>query len=52
MQSPDFYEAMWHSVTTTGHWQGEIYNRRRDGEMSLMSRGIFGEAVTESEEKA
>jgi PAS domain S-box-containing protein len=33
MQSPDFYEAMWHSVTTTGHWQGEINNRRKNGEI-------------------
>jgi PAS domain S-box-containing protein len=33
MQSPDFYDEMWKSVTTTGHWQGEIYNRRKNGEV-------------------
>jgi PAS domain S-box-containing protein len=33
MQSPDFYDEMWRSVTTTGHWQGEIYNRRKNGEV-------------------
>jgi PAS domain S-box-containing protein len=33
MQSPDFYEEMWRSVTKTGHWQGEIYNRRKNGEI-------------------
>jgi len=29
--SPAFYEAMWHSITTEGRWQGEIWNRRKDG---------------------
>ena len=24
-----FYEAMWDSMRSTGHWQGEIWNRRR-----------------------
>jgi len=33
MQSADFYEAMWRSVTETGHWQGEIHNRRKNGEI-------------------
>ncbi|HSH42034.1 MAG TPA: PAS domain S-box protein [Arenicellales bacterium] len=28
----DFYRAMWSSVTRTDHWQGEIWNRRRNGE--------------------
>ncbi|MCB1890086.1 MAG: EAL domain-containing protein [Rhodocyclaceae bacterium] len=27
-----FYRAMWASVTSTGSWQGEIWNRRKDGE--------------------
>jgi len=26
-----FYEAMWRSITTNGQWQGEIWNRRKDG---------------------
>jgi len=26
------YRAMWHSLATTGQWQGEIWNRRKDGE--------------------
>jgi PAS domain S-box-containing protein len=33
MQSPDFYVEMWRSLKTTGHWQGEIYNRRKNGEV-------------------
>ena len=32
MQSRDFYDAMWQSITDTGHWQGEIVNRRKNGE--------------------
>lgn len=29
----DFYAALWDSVTRTGAWQGEIWNRRKDGEI-------------------
>ena len=32
MQTRDFYEAMWRSIGSTGHWQGEIINRRKNGE--------------------
>lgn len=28
-----FYAAMWHSVHTDGHWQGEVWNRRKNGEI-------------------
>ncbi|WP_298211736.1 bifunctional diguanylate cyclase/phosphodiesterase [Acidovorax sp.] len=28
-----FYEAMWNAVRQTGHWQGEIWNRRKNGEV-------------------
>lgn len=28
-----FYEAMWKSLNETGSWQGEIWNRRRNGEV-------------------
>ncbi|TCS72680.1 PAS domain S-box-containing protein/diguanylate cyclase (GGDEF)-like protein [Sulfuritortus calidifontis] len=26
-----FYQAMWSAIHKTGRWQGEIYNRRKDG---------------------
>lgn len=29
----DFYDSMWASLKETGHWDGEIWNRRRSGEM-------------------
>ena len=28
-----FYEAMWSSINRFGHWQGEIWNRRKNGEI-------------------
>lgn len=28
-----FYVALWHQLTAEGHWQGEIYNRRKNGEL-------------------
>jgi PAS domain S-box-containing protein len=33
MQTPEFYQEMWRSILETGHWQGEIQNRRRNGEL-------------------
>ena len=27
-----FYQALWHRLVNTGHWQGEIWNRRKNGE--------------------
>ncbi|WP_273205001.1 EAL domain-containing protein [Marinobacter subterrani] len=29
---PDFYRAMWQDLLRHGEWQGEIWNRRKDGE--------------------
>lgn len=28
----DFYAAMWSALTGAGHWSGEIWNRRKDGQ--------------------
>lgn len=27
----DYYRQMWSAINTSGHWQGEIWNRRKDG---------------------
>ncbi len=32
-QDPAFYETMWHHLVTAGHWSGEIWNRRKNGEV-------------------
>ncbi|WP_445368539.1 EAL and GGDEF domain-containing protein [Methylomonas sp. BW4-1] len=29
----DFYREMWANIATTDHWQGEIWNRRKTGEV-------------------
>ena len=31
-QAPGFYAAMWQAIATAGHWRGELWNRRRNGE--------------------
>lgn len=28
-----FYQQMWHALEEIGHWQGEIWNRRKNGEV-------------------
>ncbi len=30
---PEFYGAMWQTLRDHGHWQGEIWNRRKNGEL-------------------
>ncbi len=32
-QGPEFYEAMWQTLLIRGHWRGEVWNRRKDGEI-------------------
>lgn len=32
-QTPEFYQAMWTSINEIGQWQGEIWNRRKTGEV-------------------
>ena len=32
-QGPEFYSAMWKTLTDKGHWSGEIWNRRKSGEV-------------------
>ncbi|MCX7171676.1 MAG: PAS domain S-box protein, partial [Proteobacteria bacterium] len=34
-----FYQDMWHAINTAGHWRGEIWNRRKNGE-------VFAELLT------
>ncbi|MFZ5596827.1 MAG: PAS domain S-box protein [Bacillota bacterium] len=32
-QGPEFYKKMWDSLLETGQWRGEIWNRRKNGEV-------------------
>ena len=32
-QNSEFYQDMWQSITEQGHWQGEVWNRTKNGEV-------------------
>jgi diguanylate cyclase (GGDEF)-like protein/PAS domain S-box-containing protein len=32
-ESPEFFSEMWDTLQTQGHWRGEIWNRRKNGEI-------------------
>jgi diguanylate cyclase (GGDEF)-like protein/PAS domain S-box-containing protein len=32
-QDQSFYARMWHTIETTGEWQGELWNQRKSGEV-------------------
>lgn len=33
LQDQDFFREMWRKIRDAGHWQGEIWNRRKNGEI-------------------
>lgn len=35
VHGPEFYQRMWRDINEKGHWRGEIWNRRKDGEAFL-----------------
>ena len=44
--SPEFYEQMWHMLEQQHYWQGEVVNRRKDGEslpLQLSISAVFNE---------
>ena len=44
-QDADFYRAMWAALSTHGYWQGEIWNRKKSGELYaelLTISAVFG----------
>jgi phosphotransferase system enzyme I (PtsI) len=40
--SQEFYQEMWQSIRTKGFWEGEIWNRRKDGHVYLQRLTITG----------
>ncbi|MEP9353680.1 EAL domain-containing protein [Xanthobacter sp. KR7-65] len=36
----EFYRGLWNGLTSTGAWQGEIWNRRKNGEIFLQQLNI------------
>jgi diguanylate cyclase (GGDEF)-like protein/PAS domain S-box-containing protein len=43
-QSPEFFREMWQQIDEKGHWQGELWNRKKTGE-------LYAELLTISELK-
>jgi len=48
-QDAGFYKAMWKSILENGHWRGEIWNRKKDGE--LIAEILTISAITNAEGK-
>ncbi|WP_263831885.1 sensor domain-containing protein [Sulfurospirillum oryzae] len=46
-QETSFYTHMWQSILTQGNWQGEIWNRRKDG--SIYAEMVNISAIKDSE---
>lgn len=45
-QTPEFYKKMWNALDTFGHWDGELWNKRKNGELYaewLSIKTIFNE---------
>jgi len=40
-QSHEFYADMWKTLLEAGHWEGELWNRRKDGEAFLEKLSIY-----------
>ncbi|MBI9101447.1 MAG: EAL domain-containing protein [Spirochaetales bacterium] len=47
----EFYKEMWHSLNTKGSWKGEIWNRRKSGEIYPEWLSISSYIDTQSHEK-
>lgn len=46
-QGDDFYRGMWQTLAKTGYWQGEVWNRRKGGE--VFPEWLTISAVTDDE---
>jgi diguanylate cyclase (GGDEF)-like protein/PAS domain S-box-containing protein len=46
---PMFYEEMWKQLVAEGHWQGEIWDRRKNGEMYAELLSISAVRATNAE---
>ncbi len=40
LQDTGFYSALWRSLNKHGHWEGELWNRHKDGQMYAQSTSI------------
>ncbi len=44
-----FYESMWKSMLTTGYWQGEVWNRKKNGD--IFAQWLSISAITDDQEQ-
>jgi two-component system sensor histidine kinase UhpB len=51
IHDPAFFDAMWADIHSTGRWQGEIWDRRKDGKISIkwLTIGVFHSKTGEVE---
>ena len=42
LQDSEFYKAMWQDINTHGRWVGELWNKRKDGEVYFVQLSIVG----------
>jgi len=40
--SPDFFQNFWNALFKAGHWEGEIWNRRKSGEIFVENLTVSG----------
>ena len=40
--SPDFYHSLWGTLIEAGRWEGEMWNRKKNGELYVVSQSIIG----------
>ena len=40
LQDSEFYKAMWQDINTHGRWSGELWNKRKDGEVYFVQLSI------------
>ncbi|MCK5354878.1 MAG: diguanylate cyclase, partial [Methyloprofundus sp.] len=48
--SPEFYATMWQTINEQGHWQGEVWNRKKDG--TLYAELLSISPISDEEGKA
>ena len=41
LQNKEFYESMWKKIASVGSWQGEIWNKKKSGEIFIEYLKIF-----------
>ncbi|UOA08213.1 EAL domain-containing protein [Methylobacter sp. S3L5C] len=40
LQDNNFFETVWYNLNTKGHWYGEVWNRRKNGEVYAVMQSI------------